>query len=627
MTRFRISTLTQKVADLVRTWAVARADGQNSYELSFRSAACYKARALFGPCLAAGLAAASLTHTARCAEQAGLPPANVSARPGQQRPGPAVGGSPGANSVNIMRPTGYAGNGDRPFSTAHSSRRQPGPDEGLPALPPEPLPGSPGRRLPGSRTQAETVDAPNAIPAPQDEYVIDLPTTVRLVASANPTILTARELVRETLSLQTRARAMMLPSLNGGVAFHNHDGNFQASTGQIKYMYSKSVYYGGGTRVWAAESLAVPMVRLFSHLGDAIYEPLAVRQQVSMRRFDSVSTANTIVLDSINRYFELLAAEGRYEAARQTEREAAEIVRITASYALTGEGREGDANRARTEAYLMHVEVQRAEERIAVASARLAEILSLDPGVRLRTVGGPIAGIEIIDPDTNLEALIRAAERRRPELMAASANIQHNSTRLRQEKTRPLFPMLLMGYSAGSFGGGSVLFPPQLGLFRGRQDFDVLAVWSLTNMGVGNWATVNERRAVLNQSIADRTRALNGIRQEVVAAFGLVRGELVQIQVTQRQLADSEQGFREEFARLLGAEALPIEVLNSVDQLGFARQELIKAVMGYNQAQFRLFVSTGSSPMQANLPPTPPDQQIGPRPAAPAVTPPSGNQR
>jgi outer membrane protein TolC len=145
-----------------------------------------------------------------------------------------------------------------------------------------------------------------------------------------------------------------------------------------------------------------------------------------------------------------------------------------------------------------------------------------------------------------------------------------------------------------------------------------MTLWSLSNLGVGNWATVKERRAVLNQSIAERTRALNGIRQEVIAAYALVRGELVQVQVTQRQLADSEQGFREEFARLLGAEALPIEVLNSVDQLGFARQELIKAVTGFNQAQFRLFVATGSSPTQANLPATTPDQQLGPRPAAPA---------
>jgi outer membrane protein TolC len=451
-------------------------------------------------------------------------------------------------------------------------------------------------RAPGARTRAETVDAPSALSAPLEVFEIDLPTTLRLMLSANPTMGEAREAVREMLALQTRARSMMLPTLNAGASYHKHEGNFQASTGQIKDIYSQAVYFGGGTRVWAAESLAIPAVRILGHVGDAIYEPLVVRQEVTAKRFDSASTSNTVLLQAIVRYFELLAAEARYEAARQTEREAAEIVRITAAYAVTGQGREGDSNRARAEAYLMHVEVQRAEERIAVASARLAELLSLDPSTRLKTIGGPIGGVELVDPNLDLQTLIRMAERRRPELAAASAMVGANSTRVRQEQTRPLFPLLMVGFSAGSFGGGSVLFPPKIGNFGGRNDFDALAVWSLNNMGVGNVATVSERRAVLNQSIAQRTRALNGIRQEVIAAYGLLRGESLQIRITQRQLKDTEEGFREEFARLRGAEALPIEVLNSVDQLGTARQELIKAVTAYNQAQFRLFVAAGVSP-------------------------------
>ncbi len=522
--------------------------------------------------------------------------------------------APTANAVGIVRRYGYVMTAD-PQPVAFNVVRQ-DEDENRPGSggTVERLPALAEDDLPGSRTQAETIDAPPVLPPTAEEYVIDLPTTLRLLTSANPTVVTARELVRETLVLQTKARVMLLPSLNGGLAYHDHQGSLQASTGQMRYLYEKSLYYGAGSRVWAAESLALPGVRIFSHLGDAIYEPLAVRQQVGTRRFDAAATSNTLALEAIIRYFDLLGAEGRYEAVRQSEREAAEIARITSAYAQTGQGREGDANRARTEVYLMHVEVQTAEERMAIASTRLAEVLSLDPSIRLKTVGGPIAGVEIVDPDTDLQTLIRTAERRRPELAAGSLNIQQNAIRLRQEKTRPLFPLVLVGYSAGSFGGGSVAFPPELSMFRGRSDFDAMALWSLQNMGVGNAATVSERRAVLNQSIADRTRALNGIRQEVIAAYMLVKGEQFQIQITQRQLTDSEQGFREEFARLLGAEALPIEVLNSVAQLSFARQELIKSVTAYNQAQFRLFVATGLSPTTAKLPPTDPQQPIGRQP-------------
>lgn len=489
------------------------------------------------------------------------------------------------------------------FTAVHRLAAQP-----EPASPPEPVlksadptpePMPEEGILPGARTQAETVDAPVVLPEPEDVFVIDLPTTIRLVLSANPTVQGAQEAVREMLALQQKARVMLLPSLNAGTAYHNHQGNLQASTGQMKNIYNSSLYYGAGTRVWAAESLAIPGVRVFAHLGDAIYEPLAVRQEVVTKRFDSRATANTLVLNAIVRYFDLLNAEGRYLAAKQTELETAEIVRITASYALTGQGREGDANRARTEAYLMHTEVQRAEGRVAEASALLAELLNLNPTTRLKTVGGPIAGVSLFGPREELESLIRMAERRRPEIVAANSTVRTNATRVRQEQTRPLFPLVSLGYSAGSFGGGGVLFPGQLGKFGGRSDFDVLALWSLQNMGVGNYATVSERRAVLNESRAERTRAVNGVRQEVIASYGLLQGERIQIQITQRQLKDTEEGFREEFQRLRGAEALPIEVLNSVGQLGFARKELIKAVTAYNQAQFRLLVATGISPTQA----------------------------
>lgn len=548
----------------------------------------------------------SITELPHVARQLGAAPKNYlplehwnAAQTGknQDRKNEASVAGPPANGPTADSAPTEAGSGARTTPVAFQVSPTPLDDDAV--VPTPPLPEPEGVRPPGSRTRRETVDAAPVLGIPQDEFVIDLPNTLRLVLAANPTVAMAREEVREMQALQQRANSMVIPSLNAGTSLHEHQGNFQASTGQIKYIYSKSLYFGGGTRTWAAESLAIPAVRLFAHVGDAIFEPLSVRQQVAAKRFDSTATANTLLLEAVIRYFELLDAEARYQAARETERETAEIVQITAAYAQTGQGREGDANRARTEAYLMHTEVQRAEARMAVASGRLAEILSLDPGVRLRTVGGPVSGLQIVDVNQDVQNLLRLAERRRPELAAGSAAVQHNQIRLRQEQTRPLFPMVMLGYSAGSFGGGGVLFPPQLGTFRGRQDFDILAVWSLTNMGVGNVATVKQRRAELNQSLAERVRARNGIRQEVLAAYGLVLGERTQIQITQRQLSDSEQGFREERDRLLGAEALPIEVLHSVDQLGVARQEIIKAVTGYNQAQFRLVVATGTSPVRA----------------------------
>src|SRR5256885_21753 len=76
--------------------------------------------------------------------------------------------------------------------------------------------------------------------------------------------------------------------------------------------------------------------------------------------------------------------EARLVAIRQSERDLATVVRMTADFARTGQGRQGDGDRAATEAMLLRTQVQNAEEEVAATSAELARLLSRDPSVRLR---------------------------------------------------------------------------------------------------------------------------------------------------------------------------------------------------------------------------------------------------
>ena len=69
--------------------------------------------------------------------------------------------------------------------------------------------------------------------------------------------------------------------------------------------------------------------------------------------------------------------------------------------------------------------------------------------------------------------------------------------------------------------------------------------------------------------------------------------------IAQRQLATAEAGFREELTRTRGGVGLPIEVVNSLDLLTRARQDVITAIIEYDQAQFRLFVALGNPPAVA----------------------------
>jgi outer membrane protein TolC len=448
-----------------------------------------------------------------------------------------------------------------------------------------------------ANSEKPLADAP-AIP-PTPEVTVGLEEAFLMAGVDNPTIALAQEAVRASQAQQLQARALLLPSLHAGMDFNLHQGSLQASSGLIRDVDRQSLYVGGGAASVGAGTVTIPGVLVFAHLADAVYEPRATRQLVTARSFDAQAVQNTILLEVATRYFALLGAEEGLRALRQSESELAELVRLTANFARTGQGRTGDAERARSEALLLHGVEQHAEEERAVAAAELARLLSFDPSVRLRGPDSPIPLVELIDPRDPLDKLVAIALRNRPEMGARTAVIAANATRLREEILRPFLPVVTVGFSSGEFGGGSNMTDTSFGHFNGRTDFDVSAFWSLESFGLGNLALQRRRRAEVNEAAADRLQVVNQIRREVAEAYALSAARRRQLEVARRQLQTAEEGYRLDLLRSRELEGRPIEVLNSLNLLTAARQEFIRVLVEYNQAQFQLFVALGQPPTLA----------------------------
>ena len=246
--------------------------------------------------------------------------------------------------------------------------------------------------------------------------------------------------------------------------------------------------------------------------------------------------------------------------------------------------------------------VQKAEEDFNVTAARLANRLNLDPAVRLDPIGGPLVPLTLVPLETPQGDLIQVALRQRPDIQARSAAIGEADARHKQEIARPLLPTIWLGYSGGVFGGGSNLVPPLVGNFASRTDFDVDVYWTLMNLGAGNLALIKERHAQMGQAIAERSRTINRARDEVSSSLAEARAAQNVIDVARRELAAAELSYKEDLDRTKfrgGAKArdvLPIELLNSLDLLAGARVSLIRALVRYDQSQYRLWVSPGSPP-------------------------------
>jgi outer membrane protein TolC len=452
---------------------------------------------------------------------------------------------------------------------------------------------------PQADDEEETVnwDLPESL-----QHTIDLTTALRLATTVNPRIGQAHESVREALALELGAKSLLLPTLTAGTNYHLHSGKLQTSFGEIRTINEQSIYFGGGSRTLAAETVAIPAVRVFAQLGDAVYAPLAACQVVAERNARAHAVSNLTLLDVATYYLMLTRAETRMEALELSLSQYREVVRLTKSFAVVGQGRYADFHRARSHALLVMMELQRTQEEVAVASGNLAQMLRLDQSVVLGSPSAPLELIVLTPLDTDLGYLVDIAQARRPEVKATGAAIGAAEARVKQEIMRPWLPTVSVGFSGGGFGGGSNRQDLNVSSFyqttAARTDFDVFAFWQLQNMGAGNRSLQQERAAERDEAVQYRALTLNVIRREVSEAFADMQSARRRLHVSQVQVAAANSAADHDLQRIRAGEGLPIEVCNSLDLLKRARLDVIDAAIAFNIAQFRLFVVMGESPLQ-----------------------------
>ena len=190
---------------------------------------------------------------------------------------------------------------------------------------------------------------------------IDLDTALRLAGVQNPELNVARQRVLEAVAVRQLAAARFLPSINPGMNYDTHSGNLQQSNGNILSVNRSAVYVGAGANAVAAGTVNIPGVFLGGNTAVGIFNYLESRQLVRQREFDNIAVRNQVFLRVALAFSELLRSEGRRAVALQAREEAQAIAKLTADYAVTGQGRYADANRAATdlqrrEAYLKQVE-------------------------------------------------------------------------------------------------------------------------------------------------------------------------------------------------------------------------------------------------------------------------------
>ncbi len=443
-----------------------------------------------------------------------------------------------------------------------------------------------------------------------EERPIDLASALRLAGVDNPQIRLARERVREAVALRQLAAAQFLPDLNMGGNFDHHLGPLQQSSGQILKVDRDSLYMGLGAGAVSAGTVPIPGIMWSANVSDVWFGNLVSKQIVRQRGFDSEAVKNDTLLRVASAYLELLRAVGKQAAAQLTRDEAREVARVTKDFAKTGKGRQSDADRAATEYEQRQADVAQAEGDVQIASARLCQLLRLDPAFRLTPMEQHIAPSSLVPEPIPLAELLAIAITQRPELRAHQAAIRAALLELRHQKLLPFSPTVLVGYSWGDFGGGSNLIAetgaqPRFGTFGNREDLDVMMYWSARNLGVGNLASIRFSKSQLRQSELRELETLDRIRAEVAAAQARVLARFAQIEPYEKAIQSSQAAYKQDLQRIVNGEGLPIELEKSLSLLGRSRFAYLDAIVDYNRAQFELYVALGQPPADTLARPVP----------------------
>lgn len=276
--------------------------------------------------------------------------------------------------------------------------------------------------------------------------------------------------------------------------------------------------------------------------------------------------------------------------AEETLNNTGQLAERTAAFARTGQGNQADADRASTELALRKNAVAQAAAQTQIASARLAELLNLEPTRVFLPAEPTIVPIDLISHEANAAQLVADGLSRRPELAQSRSLVAEAVNRLNREQYAPLLPSVLLDVSQGGYGGGQ---GSTVADFRGRFDFDATAYWELRNFGLGEAAARDAARSRLQQVRLSQVRLMDQVVREIVEANTQTKSLRGQVAVAQSGILVASESYRRNMERIRGGQGLPLEVLQSIQALDQSRREYLRAVGDYDEWQFRLYRALG----------------------------------
>ncbi|MBK8920407.1 MAG: TolC family protein [Saprospirales bacterium] len=429
----------------------------------------------------------------------------------------------------------------------------------------------------------------NRVNAQSIPLSINLETVLTLAGANNLTIEEYRHRQALATANLTRAKEWWLPELSAGAATHQLWGAVMNGNGRFFLDVERSNLWVG-----AQASLS------WDFSEDIFITNAAKRRAVAMQYF-SQAERNKALLQTIEAYYDFLAAQLSVQAWQQLTAQADSIARQVNVQAQAGLRYESEALLAKANLSHLRVETLNSRAEFGKKTAALIRLLNLDPGTELLSVDTLLTPLALANGNFTA-ASFESAHQLRPELRGMELGLQALQAEKKTTIAGLFLPELRVGAHASQFGGllenvepmDPVAFPSTDVLYP-TQSVNAALTWRIP---LGRLTYAGERkqydaRIVLQQTQIEQMQAqVNG---EIIGARAQLLAAKEQMDLAKEGSELADKALRQSMQRQALGTVRPFEVLQAQEVFIKTHLDHVQAVVVHNKAQYRLWVAMGNN--------------------------------
>lgn len=420
---------------------------------------------------------------------------------------------------------------------------------------------------------APIASAQTNIPDSVAEVPIDLSSAFRLAGEQSPRIAIAEASAREAAGQALSSLERFLPTVSGELTLLRHEGLTQGTQGEFVDVSKQS-------------SRAAGRISALLELDKAPFELLEARRHQAAAANARERVEDSTLLAVASAYFDLLASVTEESNTKRLVDITQDLVNQSERGLEIGTSSEIEVARFRAQLTRLQILWLQSRETAAVASARLASLLTLAQPISLRPVDEEIRPLGLVDTSASLDQWLNHALNASPSVAAAEQSSEAARWRLRQAVWGPLLPRIEAYALMGSFG-------PGWNELRDSRNYGVSMKWTIGPNGLLDLGRIRSNSARVSRQTASQIAVTSKVSEDAVRTYYQVRSRAAIVRTAEEGAVQAERTLSLALQRRELGIGPALEVIDATELLVRSLNDRSRAIADYNIAQLSYLALTG----------------------------------